>query len=248
MLQLLNRVFRRAISQEVVEYGKNPACQDAIEATNKIVFDALVTPKLNPALVEEMKIYREANLTYQVVLCQHRMRCWAARSLGFTETTLEGAVTLLTGRKAVDAKPGRFDFSGWTDWLQNGDDDQYRRDHPYSFHRSSEEEWHFYDQPSYRVSGSKERVMFGPPDMLRIPIPIGAALRLIKMRAFDSGLKQAKYALKQKLFDDFTVLAPEWCWANPQPKDPILFGVITGPYNRATKEFDHRLFMLARWE
>lgn len=253
MLSLLARPFRRAVatvSPEVIEYGKNPACQEAIAKTNAIVFDTLTPPKLNPALVEEMRVYKEAELPYQQKLCEFRQRCWAARSLGFVEVTFSEAVMLLTGKEAADPKPGRFKFSNWTSWVETGEISEFSE-----ANSKPGVHWSVGDQPSYQVGKTKERVMFGPPQELRVPIPMGAALRMIKMRGFKSGV--SKYpnednsilkSVEKPLFDEFTILAPEWCWANPQPKDPILFGMVGGPYNRATKQFDHRLYMLARWE
>ncbi len=255
MLSLLARPFRRAavaagVSTEVVEYGKNPACQEAIAKTNAIVFDALVPPKMNPALVEEMRVYKEADLPYQQKLCMFRQRCWAAKSLGLVEVTFPEAVTLLTEKEALDARPGRFDFSNWTSWVETDEISEFSR-----ASNTPGVTWSVSDMPSYQVGKTKERVMFGPPKELRVPIPMGAALRMIKMRGFTSGV--SKYpneentilkSMEKPLFDEFIILAPEWCWANPQPKDPILFGLVGGPYNRATKQFDHRLYMLARWE
>lgn len=261
MLSTLLRPFRRAASQEVVDYGNNPACRAAIEATNKIVFDTLTVPKPNPVLVEERKIYQSADLDYQIKLCDWRLRCRLMRDMGFLEYNFREAVTLLTGREVSTVAPGRFRWEDDFGWRDSGDMDQAEADFLEIFPtlRSLAMEISR-NQPMCTLKGTKERVLFGPMKELRISIPAGAVLKMQALKKLKSGLSVRKgyrdpkdnrwvsYEKEVPLIDEFTVLAPEWCWANPQPKDPILFGMIAGPYNRASKVFDHRLYMLARWE
>ncbi len=265
MLSLLTRPFRRAavaagVSTEVVEYGKNPACQEAIAKTNAIIFDGIEIPKPNPSLIEERKIYASAHLDYQIKLCDWRLRCRILKDIGFLEYTFQEAVTLLTGRDVDRKIQGRFSWENSFRWEDDSDKESAEVDfRAGSPDASSVDALAFRrNQPGYALKGTKERVLFGPMGQLRVSIPAGAVLKMMALKERKSGLSvTSTYTLEKKvipyerdlpLVDEFTVLAPEWCWANPQPKDPILFGMIAGPYNRATKEFDHRLYMLARWE
>jgi hypothetical protein len=86
-------------SPEVLEYGKSPACQAAIAATNAIVFDALPkNPPINPVSLEHRKILVEAGLTWQMRYQEHQIRLEACKALGLAVYDDQGGADLLAGR------------------------------------------------------------------------------------------------------------------------------------------------------
>lgn len=241
-----------APSSEVLEYGKNPACLAAVEATNAIVFDALPKePKVGPALLEHRKILVEAGLTWQVRYQDHQIRLDACKALGLAVYDDQGGADLLAGKptKATRLKGWRemganltmtrFGLESETDMRgqqANGnldigslsganmrDDGEIVRD---AFR-------------AFDVKG-QERLVYGPIADLRYPISLGAVLRMQIAKTFR--------CLDNPLFHGFAVVAPESCWAVPEKKDPLLFGVILGPINRKTRCFEDRFALLARWE
>jgi hypothetical protein len=238
-------------SSEVLEYGKNPACLAAVEAVNAIVFDALPKePKVNPALLEHRKILVDAGLSWQVRYLDHQIRLDACKALGLVVYDDQGGAELLAGRPVkatrlkgwremgADMMRKRYSLEGETDLhgridgkIEIGslsgatikDDSEIVRD-------------------AFRAFDVKdqERLVYGPVADLRYSISLGAVLRMQIAKTFQ--------CLGRPLFHGFAVVAPESCWAVPEKKDPLLFGVILGPINRKTRCFEDRFALLARWE
>ncbi len=272
MLATLTKLFSKpAPSPEVIEYGKNPACQEMIARTNAIVFDALPKGiKAHVGMLEEYKEFIAAGLMWQARHARWRIQCEAAKSLGLDLHDAAGAAKLLTGKdcklahvqhwreiKEPDSNRGlwlnrmnldtadvKSEAVRSLSFVQNWADER---------HRIIPNGW-----PAFQAT-KEERIMFGSPEELRVPISRGAVLRLGVAREFTvnglhifSGGKPSEFLCDTKksayLFDGFAILAPEDCWLAPANKDPILFGVIAGPINRAEKSFMDRYVPLARWE
>jgi|HubBroStandDraft_2_1064218.scaffolds.fasta_scaffold255824_2 hypothetical protein len=238
-------------SPEVLEYGKSPACLAAVEAVNAIVFDTLPKePKVNPSLVEQRQIMLSAGLRWQARYCEHQMRLDACKVLGLPVYDDQQAADLLAGCPTKAAGPRHWRpigyssvrFSDHFDSTDMKSDDtssaqllasrlELKRETPtpvvYNSHRA-------FDVPH------QERICLGDLGDLRYPISLGAVLRYQIAKEFRCA--------GQSLFQGFAIMAPESCWAVPEKKDPLLFGVILGPINRKTRCFEDRFALLARWE
>ena len=232
--------------------GANPACKKAEEDLTKVVFDAAVAnpPVINPQLAEEMRVYAKATLSYQVVLSYWRARCHAARSLGLLECDMKQAGTLLTGKPVTKVQRGRF-LEGLVVSFETKDDILAANEHNRPLPPSREAPNAML--PLLHSGGHK--LLFGSPKDLRITIPMGRVLCYQQALAIPFSppdeMKNRSYdgaALNEKLFDQVVILAPEWCWTSPKPRDPAVFAMITGPWNREINQWDHRYFFLGRWE
>lgn len=238
-----------APSSEVLEYGKSPACLAAIDAVSQISFDAIDrAPKPAAHLMDQREAFVKADLKWQIRYVDHQIRLEACKTLGLAIYTDQEAADLLVGKKTEPIR----DRSKWRAVR----------------HASSKgSERHFWGLGSTRLRGpdnddvlgnecclsdipwehlrsftgiGKEMVCLGLPEDLRYPISLGAVLRM--------QIAKEIQICGAPLFHGFAVVAPESCWAVPEKKDPLLFGVILGPINRKTRCFEDRFALLARWE
>jgi hypothetical protein len=240
-------------SPEVLEYGKSPACLAAVEAVNAIVFDTLPKePKVNPALLEQRSIMREAGLAWQAHYLDHQIRLDACKALGLAIYDDQGGANLLAGRptKATRLKGWRaFDRSldlkrhsleSMNDLLGRNEENRPEIGSLVGAQMRDENEIVRDAFRAFDVKG-QERLVYGLLADLRYPISLGVVLRMQIAKTFQ--------CLGESLFHGFAVVAPESCWAVPEKKkDPLLFGVILGPINRKTRCFEDRFALLARWE
>jgi len=237
-----------APSVEVIEYGKNPACQAAIEASQRISFDALPTDvPVNPVLKDALEAYKRSEIGWQIRYATWQLRVDAANRLGLTAYSDWEAAQLLSGRRPLRrcwAQERLWQPRDTTSILcEKSEANEASRWNQANESRGLSPEGRSGIPvnccPEFEVA-KEQWVTFGLPTGLRVPMSLGSVLRLDKAKSLQCDGKP--------LFDAFAVLAPQECWAAPTSKDPILFGVIGGPLNMAEKSFMHRFCFLARWE
>jgi hypothetical protein len=235
--------------------GNNPACKEALERLGKAVLinDPAVLPRIRREFMEVVPVLKEARLIYQLSLNRWKAVIAFAEDMGLQVVDARGGANILAGKgkvKLIFSASG-FPLQGSTYHLDD-DDRRQASDH------LGRQSLYF---PEVKVNG--HRLRYGPPKELRIHIPASIVMRINEAKDIrlllserdtmphyslrDGKVHESSYS-KQELFDEFAILAPTHCWTNPLPRDPALFGVIHGPWNRATKEWDHRYAFLGRWE